>query len=139
MLSWISVLEDRFYFNSVDPDEMQLNAAFHLGLHCQSNHFGVSSIQSLNNMYADHISIFNNIRHILMLNKKFYNKPIIITLLTLLHLRVEGQWLRGRVLDSKPKGRGFEPHRRHCVVILEHDTLILAYYWFNPGRPLLYN
>ena len=26
------------------------------------------------------------------------------------------QWLRRRVLDSRLKGRGFEPHRRHCVV-----------------------
>ena len=26
------------------------------------------------------------------------------------------QWLSGRVIDSKPNGRGFEPHRRHCVV-----------------------
>ena len=24
----------------------------------------------------------------------------------------------GRVLDSRPKGRGFEPHWRHCVVSL---------------------
>ena len=31
-----------------------------------------------------------------------------------------------RVLDSRPKGRGFEPHRRHCVVVLEQDTFILA-------------
>ena len=23
-------------------------------------------------------------------------------------------------------GRGFEPHRRHCVVVLEQDTFILA-------------
>ena len=23
------------------------------------------------------------------------------------------QWLSGRVLDSRPKGREFEPHRRH--------------------------
>ena len=45
------------------------------------------------------------------------------------------QWLSGRVLDSRPKGRGFEPHRRHCVVVLEQDTFILAEYWFNPGRP----
>ena len=36
------------------------------------------------------------------------------------------QWLSGRVLDSRPKGRGFEPHRRHCVLILEQDTFILA-------------
>ena len=26
------------------------------------------------------------------------------------------QWLSGRVLGSRPRGRGFEPHRRHCVV-----------------------
>ena len=29
------------------------------------------------------------------------------------------QWLSGRVLDWRPKGHGFEPHRRHCVVVLE--------------------
>ena len=31
------------------------------------------------------------------------------------------QWLSGRVLDSIPKGRGFEPHRRHCVVSLSKN------------------
>ena len=36
------------------------------------------------------------------------------------------QWLSGRVLDSRPKGRGFKPHRRHCIVFLEQDTFILA-------------
>ena len=36
------------------------------------------------------------------------------------------QWLSGRVLDSRPRGRGLEPHRRHCVVILEQDTFIIA-------------
>ena len=36
------------------------------------------------------------------------------------------QWPSGRVLDSRPKGRGIEPHRRHCVVVLEQDTFILA-------------
>ena len=40
--------------------------------------------------------------------------------------RSGAQWLNGRVLDSRPKGRGFEPHRRHCVVVLEQDTFILA-------------
>ena len=29
---------------------------------------------------------------------------------------MEAQWLSGRVLDSRPRGREFEPHRRHCVV-----------------------
>ena len=36
------------------------------------------------------------------------------------------QWLSGRVLDSRPRRRGFEPHRPHCVVVLEQDTFILA-------------
>ena len=31
------------------------------------------------------------------------------------------QWLSGRVLDSRPKGGGFEPHRRHCVVSLSKN------------------
>ena len=36
------------------------------------------------------------------------------------------QWLSGRVLDLRPRGRWFEPHWRHCVVVLEQDTFILA-------------
>ena len=39
---------------------------------------------------------------------------------------VGAQWLSGRVVDSRLKGRGFEPHRRHCVVVLEQDTFIVA-------------
>ena len=31
------------------------------------------------------------------------------------------QWLSGRALDSRPKGRGFESHRRHCVVSLSKN------------------
>ena len=34
--------------------------------------------------------------------------------------------LSGRVLDSRLKGRVFEPHRPHCVVVLKQDTFILA-------------
>ena len=37
--------------------------------------------------------------------------------------------LRGRVLDSRPRGRGFESHRRHCVVSLSKNinhSLILV-------------
>ena len=34
--------------------------------------------------------------------------------------------LSGRVLDLRPKGRGFEPHRQHCVVVLEQGAFILA-------------
>ena len=29
--------------------------------------------------------------------------------------------LSGRVLDSRPRGRGFEPHRRHCTVSLSKN------------------
>ena len=39
------------------------------------------------------------------------------------------QWLSGRVLDSRPRGRGFKPHRRHCVVSLSKNinpTLVLV-------------
>ena len=36
------------------------------------------------------------------------------------------QWLSGRVLDLRPKDRGFEPHGHHCIVVLEQDTFILA-------------
>ena len=40
---------------------------------------------------------------------------------------IEGaQWLSGRVIGSRPRGRGFEPHQHHCVVVLEQDTFILA-------------
>ena len=36
------------------------------------------------------------------------------------------QWLSGRVLDLRPRGRRFEPNGRLCVVVLEQDTFILA-------------
>ena len=34
--------------------------------------------------------------------------------------------LSGRVLDSRQRGCEFKPHGRHCVVVLEQDTFILA-------------
>ena len=43
-----------------------------------------------------------------------------------LSMLVGAQWLSGRVLDSRPRGRRLEPHRHHCVVVLEQDTFILA-------------
>ena len=39
------------------------------------------------------------------------------------------QWLSGRVLDSRPRGRGFEPQSRHCVVSLSktyNPSLVLV-------------
>ena len=38
-----------------------------------------------------------------------------------LHLIKGGQWLSGRVLDSRPKGRRFELHWCHCVVSLSKN------------------
>ena len=40
---------------------------------------------------------------------------------TTIKSRMGAQWLSGRVLDSRPKGRGFETHRRHCVVSLSKN------------------
>ena len=34
------------------------------------------------------------------------------------HSISRAQWFSGRVLDSRPRGRGFEPQRRHCIVYL---------------------
>ena len=38
---------------------------------------------------------------------------------TQISLYIGAQWLSGRVLDSRPKGRGFQPHLR-CVLEQEH-------------------
>ena len=38
-----------------------------------------------------------------------------------LNITMGAQWLSGRVLDSRPRGSGFEPHRRHCVVSLSKN------------------
>ena len=52
-------------------------------------------------------------------------------------MHLGAQWLSRRVLDSRPKGRGFEPHRRHCVVSLSkniHPSLVLV----QPRKTLPY-
>ena len=46
-----------------------------------------------------------------------------------LHIISGAKWLSGRVLYSRPKGRGFEPQRRQCVVSLSKTydhSLVLA-------------
>ena len=42
-------------------------------------------------------------------------------LMALCGRKTGAQWPSGRVLDSRPKGRGFEPYRRHCVVSLSKN------------------
>ena len=37
---------------------------------------------------------------------------------TIIGILLSGRELSGRVLDSRLRNRGFEPHRRHCVVSL---------------------
>ena len=46
-----------------------------------------------------------------------------------LHSISGAQWLSGRVLDSRLRGHGFEPQRRHCVVSLSktyNPSLVLV-------------
>ena len=50
-----------------------------------------------------------------MLGKSWQNLDVFLSRM------LGAQWLSGRVLDSRPKGRGFEPHQRHCVVSLSKN------------------
>ena len=57
----------------------------------------------------------------LMIDHEIFSKGILLLPLIqegLLSVIRENRGLSGRVLDSRPRGRGFEPHRRHCVVFL---------------------
>ena len=47
---------------------------------------------------------------------------ILFTLALIIPVSEGAQWLSGRVLDSRPRGRGLEPHRHHCVAVLELNT-----------------
>ena len=60
------------------------------------------------------------------INELYQCVMYVVVFILLLQLKLGAQWLSGRVLDSIPRGRGFEPHRRHWVVVLEQDTFILA-------------
>ena len=83
--------------------------------------------------------VFSNFRHIPCMTEKLDTVRVVVLLWAFFLCRysspkkrstyIEGlgaQWLSGRGLDSRPRGRGFEPHRRHCVVVLGQDTFILA-------------
>ena len=47
--------------------------------------------------------------------------PTIYVLVEKLEKNMGVQWLSGRVLNSRPRGRRFEPHQRHCVVSLSKN------------------
>ena len=56
----------------------------------------------------------------------FMKDPILIKCHCILtFLSMGAQWLSGRVLDSRPRGRGFEPHWLHYVVSLSKTHLSL--------------
>ena len=95
--------------NSEDPDEMQHNAAFNRGLHCLLR-LKQPSLTEINHMLENSAC-----------------DPLKYTMVSPILIRIQRVRERsGSVLDSRPKGRGFEPHRRHCVVVLEQDIFILA-------------
>ena len=79
--------------------------------------------------HANFIQIAKLERNIGKIAKYFESKNVIISIYPSVKTSMVGaQWLSGGVLDSKPRGCGFKPHRRHCVVVLEQDTFILAYF-----------
>ena len=91
------------FTNSVDPDAMQHYAAFHQGLHCLQSECDqeIPHSQTADQPMRKRYRTFTVTRH----PKDNKSKAI-----------KGAQWLSGRVLDSRPRDRGFEPHRGHCVV-----------------------
>ena len=77
-----------------------------------------------------------NITKAKVLARKYYQKVVlyIMYLPSLNHSRrvvvsYERKWLSKRALDSRPRGRGFEPRRRHCGVSLSkniYPSLVLV-------------
>ena len=104
------------FTNSVDPDEMKHSAAFHLCLHCLQKYlvYGVSRYNiGLKYSVCSSIENWKSADE----KKNMQNYPA---------CRIKGaQWLSGRVLDSRTRGRGFEPQRRRCVVSLSKTHLSL--------------
>ena len=54
-------------------------------------------------------------------NKNFRKMFIVADLVSLSTVFLGVQWLSGRVLDLRPRGLRFEPHRRHCVLSLSKN------------------
>ena len=74
---------------------------------------GNHALNSHGNYIVDHDSRRNDVSHIVY------------------HGKIMGaQWLSGSVLDLRPRGSGFEPHRHHCIVALEqrhiYPSLVLV-------------
>ena len=54
---------------------------------------------------------------------KSFSGQVVFYFAILIAIYTGAQWLSGRVFDSRPKGHGFEPNRRHCVVSLSKTHL----------------
>ena len=55
-----------------------------------------------------------------------FRTSTLLNCLRISFFKYEGaQWLSGRVLDSRPRGRGFKPHRRHLSKNI-HPSLVLV-------------
>ena len=96
--------------NSEEPDEMPHNVAFHQGLHC---------------LLGQNQSSEKEIKYFF---ESITGDPSIDTM-DMAYCLFEAQWLSGRVLDSRSRGCGFKPHRRHCVVSWSKTLYLL----FNTG------
>ena len=60
--------------------------------------------------------------------RRHERQNVSIYLFTYIYIK-GAQWLSERVLDSRPRGRGFEPHQRHCLVVLKqhiYPSLVLV-------------
>ena len=111
---------------------MQHNAATHHSQHCLLRlkpPSGTELYHNLENSTCDPLkyimgTYFINIQYVWE-NPSEYKGLIIMLKQTqgnLLYLiLLEAQRLSGRVLDSRPRGPGFEPHRCHCVVSLSKN------------------
>ena len=71
----------------------------------------------------------NRVNETVLLSTKKYAKDygsaniynFTLNLFVYLNQRTGAQWLSGRVLDLRPRGRRFKPHRCHCVVSLSKN------------------
>ena len=90
---------------------------------CNFNYFSFLGLsESKADYFAEQVSIFCK-SHTLIKNDVTVHGPAnkILVLIT-----KGAQWLNGTVLDTRLRVGGFEPHRRHCIVVLEQNTFILA-------------
>ena len=84
-------------------------------------HNTVSFLSSLIRFLGPITNVGGALQYLICLFVHLYQCILMVTTIS------EFIWERsGSVLDSRLRGRGFEPHQSHCVVVLEQETFILA-------------